>query len=101
MFVKKASRILDSIYKCHVGLETHLEDLRRVSVGERPPRYSCMECPDPADEPHEYQKRAEACMVTCGLHRHTFTCHHSSVGNLMCRMCFPRRLIAVRGGAAV
>jgi len=97
MFRKKVVAVMDSMYKPGVGLEAHVTHLVRNHDGEYASRYACTECPDPVNDPEGYKKRLEGNMVESGFHQHRSTCHHGKTGAIMCRMCYPRKVLAQSG----
>ena len=96
-FMKRATRVMDSMFRASVSLEGHVKDLLRVQQDLPPPRYSCSPCPDPVEDACGFKDRIEGNMLGSGLHRHTFTCHHGVAGSKRCRMCHPRRSTPVSG----
>jgi hypothetical protein len=87
------SQALESMFKCELPRQTHMERLElRARIAQMmegsclPPAVS--RSPD-AISCHSYEERAHAAALESNIHHHTFTCHKGKKGKRQCRMCMP------------
>lgn len=83
------AKALDSIVKCEVEAEIHVEHLLHKAEGIVPPR-PALTTRHPIRQPDEFYEDVQKTVIGCNIHGHSQTCKAGKQGKKSCRMRRPQ-----------
>lgn len=86
-------KALDSIVKCEVEAEFHVEHLLHKAEGIAPPR-PALTTRHPIRQPDEFYEDVQKTVIGCNIHGHSQTCQAGKQGKKNCRMRRPQPIVS-------
>jgi hypothetical protein len=84
------AKALDSIVKCEVEAEFHVEHLLHKAEGVVPPRHALSTARHSTRQPDEFYEDVQKTVIGCNIHGHSQTCKAGIQMKKSCRMRRPQ-----------
>lgn len=88
------AKAIDSIVKCEVEPEFHVEHLLQKTEGIIPPRPALTTAHHPIRQQYEFKEDVQKAAIACNFHGHSQTCKAGKQGEKGCRMRRPQPIVS-------